>query len=403
MCITLLLCFPAAPLRAQARLSLADAVREGLAQAPEAHTSADRVEVQRAQIAGARVRPNPRLYLQSEDLRPWADNFSFENNTENYGYLSQTFELDGKRGKRIAYAEGGLRRTEAEHQFALHGLAAGIAYAYWTAAATREIVSVWQAQLAAMDRTVQYQKDRVDAGATAGVDLLRTQIERDRIALSLAQAQRDADNASIELARRTASPSARTAVLTDSLEGERPVAEQAVTAAVEARPDVVAAREAVREAEADLRLQHADAVPNLDFLGGYKRNVGVNTVYGGLQYDLPFFNRNQGGIAMAGAGRTLAQDQLAYTRLLASSEIAAAFSSYQREAALVHNTLPGMRERAEQNNAIMQDAYRSGGFDLLRLLDAERVLIDTRLLTIETWAEYQRAVVALQLAYGVQP
>lgn len=380
-----------------------EAIREGLAQAPEAHTSADRVEVQRAQIAGARVRPNPRLYVQSEDLRPWADNFSFPNNTEDYGYLSETFEIDGKRGKRIAYAESGLRRTEAEHTFALHGLAAGIAYAYWNAAATREIVGVWQAQLAAMDRSVQYQKDRVDAGATAGVDLLRTQIERDRIALSLAQAQRDADNASIELARRTASPAARTAVLTDSLEQERPVAEQAVTAAIEARPDVAAAREAVREAEADLRLQHANAVPNLDFLGGYKRNVGVNTVYGGLQYDLPFFNRNQGGIAMAGANRTLTTDQLAYTRLLAGSEIAAALNSYQRETALVHNTLPGMRERAEQNNAIVQDAYRSGGFDLLRLLDAERVLIDTRLLTIQTWAEYQRAVVALQLAYGVQP
>lgn len=403
LCVTLLLCCAAAPLHAQTTLSLVEAIREGLAQAPEAHTSADRVEVQRAQIAGARVRPNPRLYVQSEDLRPWADNFSFPNNTEDYGYLSETFEIDGKRGKRIAYAESGLRRTEAEHTFALHGLAAGIAYAYWNAAATREIVGVWQAQLAAMDRSVQYQKDRVDAGATAGVDLLRTQIERDRIALSLAQAQRDADNASIELARRTASPAARTAVLTDSLEQERPVAEQAVTAAIEARPDVAAAREAVREAEADLRLQHANAVPNLDFLGGYKRNVGVNTVYGGLQYDLPFFNRNQGGIAMAGANRTLTTDQLAYTRLLAGSEIAAALNSYQRETALVHNTLPGMRERAEQNNAIVQDAYRSGGFDLLRLLDAERVLIDTRLLTIQTWAEYQRAVVALQLAYGVQP
>jgi cobalt-zinc-cadmium efflux system outer membrane protein len=66
----------------------------------------------------------------------------------------------------------------------------------------------------------------------------------------------------------------------------------------------------------------------------------------------------------------------------------------------VRNTLPTMLDRAVQNAAIISDAYRSGGTDLLRYLDAERILIDTHLQTLQTWAEYQRAVVALQLAYG---
>lgn len=400
----LLLISLSGPLHAQQPLSLHDAIRLGLAQAPEARTSSDRVTLQRAQITGARVRPNPRLFLQSEDLRPWADNFSFPDNTEDYGYLSQTFELDGKRGKRIAYAEGGVRRSEAQHTFELGVLGAGIADAYWTAASTRAAVAEWQQQLAGFDRIVQYQSDRVQAGATAGVDLLRTQIERDRVALSYAQAQRDAEAAGIELARRTASLSAKTATLTDPLEAERPVSpELSLTTAVEQRPDVLAAREAVREAQADLGLQHANAVPNLDLLGGYKRNSGFNTIYAGLQYELPFFNRNQGGIAAAGAQQQLAEDQLAYTRLAASSEIETALSSYHREQALVHTTLPGMDDRAAQNSTIISEAYRTGGTDLLRFLDAQRILIDTRLLAIQTWGQYQRAVVALKLAYGEQP
>ncbi len=375
----------------------------GLAAAPEAHTSSDRVEVQRAQVAQARMRPNPRLYLTSEDLQPWANNFSFPNNTEDYGYFGENFEVDGKRRKRIRYADLGVQRAEAEHQFSLDTLGGGIADSYWAAVYADAAVRLWQQQLADFGRLVTYQQARVRDGATAGVDLLRTEIERDRIALAASQAERDAEAARIELGRRTASTAAETATLTDPLEQERPVALRAAAEALEQRADVAAARDAVTEAQADLRLQHSNAVPDLDFYGGYKRDVGADTAYGGFQVDLPFFNRNQGGIALASANTQLAADQLAYTRLTAGSAIAAASAAYTREQQLVHTALPGMGDRAAQNASILDDAYRSGGADLLRFLDAERVLVETRLLALQTWAQYQRAVVALHLAYGEQP
>ena len=375
----------------------------GLTAAPEAHTSSDLIDVERAQIAQARLRPNPRLYLSSEDLQPWANNFSFPNNTEDYGYFGENFEIDGKRRKRIRYAEDRVSRVEAEHQFSLGMLSGGIANAYWSAAYAEQAVRLWHEQLADFDRLVIYQQDRVRDGATAGVDLLRTEVERDRIALSAAQAERDAELARIELGRRTASAAAQTAALTDPLEQERPVGTRVLADAVEQRADVIAAREAVSEAQANLRVQHADAKPDLNFYGGYKRNSGSDTAYGGFQVDLPFFNRNQGGIALASAGTQLAADQLAYTRLSASATIATATVAYNREQQLVHTALPGMGGRAAENASILNDAYRSGGTDLLRFLDAERVLIETRLLSLETWTEYQRAVVALHLAYGEQP
>ena len=403
-CALLLLASYVAPARAQPPLTLEQAIRTGLAQAPQAHLSADQVELQRAQIAGARLRPNPRLYLQSEDLRPWDDNFYFPDNTEDYGYLSQTFELDGKRGKRIAYAQAGLTRSEADRTLQLRQLAASIANAYWSVEAARDAAEAWRRQLEGADRLVQYQSDRVKAGATAGVDLLRTQIERDRVELSYAESQRAAEAAGIELARVTATPAFASAQLADPLEAEGgSIPELALSAALEQRPDLLAARDALREAEAGLRVQHAYAVPDLDFLGGYKRNSGVNTAYGGIQYDLPFFNRNQGGVATAAAQRQLAEDQFAYTRLTATAEIQTAEADYRREQGLVRSTVPGAAERARQNAAIVQDAYRTGGADLLRLLDAENVLIQTRLLAIQTWSAYQRSAVALRLAYGDQP
>jgi cobalt-zinc-cadmium efflux system outer membrane protein len=395
----------ACPLYAQSQqgLTLDEAVRLGLENNPETLISKDQVAIQRAQAAQAKLRPNPRLYLQSEDLHPWDSNFSFANNTEDYGYLGQTFEIDGKRRKRIAYANSGVRRSEAEQLLRTQQIAAKIADAYWAAAAAQREEAQWEHQLADFDRLVQYQSERVKAGATAGVDLLRTQLERDRVAVSYAMAQRSDEAARIELARQTAVPGLRSARLLDVIEQEKPFDPKPLADAVESRPDVKAALEALTGVKADLALQHAIAVPNIDALGGYKRNSGTDTLYAGLQVDLPIFNRNQGGIATADADLRLAQDQLTYTRENAKAEIKTAMDDYEREQALVRSTIPGMNDRAAENVNIVADAYRSGGADLLRYLDAERTLIETSLLSIETWAAYQHAVVALKLASGEQP
>ena len=390
--------------RAQQRaLSLQETVRLGLERNPETRIANDQVDVQRAKIAQARLRPNPRLYLQSEDLRPWDSNFSLPNNTEDYSYIGQTFEIDGKRRKRIAYANSGVRRSEAERSLRTRQIAARIADAYWSALAGRQEATEWQHQLADFDRLVQYQSERVNEGATAGVDLLRTQLERDRVAISCAEAQRNAEAAEIELARQIALPTLRGTQLVDSIRQEKNVQQQTLADAIEMRPDVIAAREALTEVKADMTLQHAIGVPNIDALGGYKRNSGADTLYAGLQIDLPIFNRNQGGIAIANADLRLAEDQIAYTRQTAKAEIETAVSDYEREQSLVRTTLPGMNDRAMRNAGIVADAYRSGGADLLRYLDAERTLIETDILSIETWVAYQHAVISLELAYGEQP
>ena len=397
-----LLCFALHGPRAQGQqITLHQAIAAGLAHLPAAQQAADQVDRQRAQILGARLRLNPKLYLNSEDLGPQANGFDFPNTTEDYGYIGQTFELDGKRGRRIRYAEAGVARAELGRQLALGQLAVIIAYAYWAAAAARATLAAYRDQLASYDRLVRYQNDRVQAGAAAEVDLLRTQIERDRVALALAEAERAADAADIELARSTGVPSYREAVLTDPLEAEgAPPPELPATEAIEQRLDVAIARAALPEADANIRLQHAYAVPDLDILGGYKRNSGFNTGYGALQYSLPLFNRNQGGIAEATAVRRLADDQLAVARAQARAEIETARSTFAREQTLVRTTLPGALDRARRNADIILDAYQSGGADLLRLLDAQQVLIGTRLLAIQTWSGYQHAAIALRVAQG---
>lgn len=352
-------------------LSLHDAIQQSLT-SPQARLGQDQVDAVRGSVIQAGLRPNPRLYLQSEDLRPWNDNFDFPNATEDYAYVGQAFELGGKRSRRLDLAKANVRQAEANQMLLNQQIAGRVAAAYWTAVTSAGMERLLEEDLHAVDEIVRYNKERVDAGATRGVDLIRVQIERDRLRLALEAAKREAMLSRIDLFRQMGRTPDPDVSLSDSLDSAAPVKTEKLVVVLGARADVAAAREAVTAAEADVRLQRAVGVPDLDLLGGYKRNSGYNTAYTGLQIPLPFRNRNQGEVARAESSVKLAKDRLQQLELSVGADVAAAQEAYTHQQAVVRDILPEMRARAKQNLAIMDDAYRTGGVDLLRYLDAER-------------------------------
>ena len=372
-------------------------------QSPTARIAGEQVQVLQSQRKQAGLGINPRLFLQSEDLRPWADDFSFANSTEDYGYLSQTFELGGKRSKRVALAEANVQRGKAEQDLRLRQIGLSVAAAYWAAAANDHIVSLLQQDLTAVDEMVRYSRERVDAGAMRGVDLIRMQIERDRIFLSFQAAQRDAELARTELFRQIGHATEKSTVLSDDIAATDALPAVDLAAALNQRAEIAVARDQVTAAEADVKLQHANALPDPDLLAGYKRSIGADTAYGALQIPLPFRNRNQGEIERAEAQLHIAHTYRQQVEIAVRADVEAASESYQREMTIVHGTLPEMRVRAKQNLDIESEAYRIGGVDLLRFIDAERTEFDVEVTALRALAEYHQAVVRLQFAYGVQP
>lgn len=387
---------------AQSTLSLHEAIQQAET-GPLAHEGQDQVDAAQGLIRQAGLRPNPRLYIQSEDLRPWADNFDFANNTEDYGYVGQTIELDRKRAKRLDVARANARRSEAERTLLEQQIAGQVAGAYWAAVASARISKLMEDDMAVVDDMVRYHKERVDAGAMRGVDLLRMQIERDRLYIALEAARREAVLTRIELSRVIGHPLTAQTELTESLDAMAPLQAQTVAVVLTSRADVVAAREAVASAQADLKLQKAIGVPDVDLFAGYKRNSGANTGYGGLQMPLAFGNRNQGEVQRAQANVHLAQDRLQQLEISVQADVTAAFEGYSRQRVIVETILPEMRARARQNLTIMSDAYKTGGVDLLRYIDAGRTAIDVEVSALRSLAEFQQSGLRLQLANGVRP
>lgn len=386
---------------AQQTLSLQQAIEEGL-RTPAAQIADERVDAFRGLVRQAGLRPNPRIYLQSEDLRPWDDSFSFPNSTEDYGYLGQSFELGRKRAHRVELAKANLLRTQAERDLRKRQIAGMVAASYWAAASTQKIADLLRQDIVAVDEMVVYHKSRVDAGAMRGVDLIRMQIERDRISLALKAAERDASLARIELARQIGRPDAASLQLIDDITALGAPLTFDLQLALAQRIDLTIASDDVQAAEADLKLQHAGAIPDIDLLAGYKRNSGFNTGYTALQLPLPFFNRNQGEIERAKAQVQIARTTLAQAQIIVRTDIQAAQENYQRQLEIVRDTLPEMRHRAKQNLEILTEAYRIGGVDLLRYIDAERTEFDVEVTALRTLTEYHQSVLRLQLATGGQ-
>src|SRR3954454_11206503 len=88
---------------AQTSLGIKTAVSLALARRPELRASVDRVESSGGLRQQAALRPNPRVILQTEDLRP--SHFNLSQDSQSYLYASQVFEARGKRGGRMAVAD----------------------------------------------------------------------------------------------------------------------------------------------------------------------------------------------------------------------------------------------------------------------------------------------------------
>ncbi len=384
------------------RLTLHDAVQQAM-NSPQVRAAAAQVDEARGQLRQAGLGPNPRLFLQSEDFRPWASDYDFATQTENYGFLSQTLELDGKRHRRVDLGTARVEQARANEAIVRARIAGRVAAAYWNAVVLDRTVLLLNEDMKAVDEMVRYHRERVDAGAMRGVDLLRMEMERDRLQITLRTTERDAEQARLELAREMGRAPATPLELIDVLDQVPVVAAKGIDAILNERADVVAAREAVTAAEADVKLQRANGMPDLDLIGGYKRNSANNTGYASVQVPLPFRNRNQGEIERAQASVRYAQENLAALELQVRAEVAESEKNYGREQDIVANLLPDLRAKAKQNLALMTEAYRIGGVDLLRFLDAERTEFDVEVSALRAMADLQQAAVRLQLSYGVQP
>jgi cobalt-zinc-cadmium efflux system outer membrane protein len=390
---------------AQPTLTLKEAVTRALAAHPLLAASEQRVAAFEGLRRQAGFRPNPAFSFQTENVRfDGSPPFRYWSSTDTYALVSQTFETAGKRERRVEAAGAGVRRAELERELLRRQIAGRVKQAYWAAAGGLRIHELLMETSKNFALTVDYHEARVREGAMAEADLLRVQLESERIALAATGALLEAERARIALFREMGESTIPAAVRFEPIELDQAAAVQPdVKAALERRVEVRLARAALEQAEANYRLQLASSRPDVTGLAGYKRTEGLDTLVAGFSLNLPLRNRNQGNIAAAAAEVSAARAELAAAQALVRAEVEAAARDYAIRRRQLAESLRPMRDQAAESARIAQAAYREGGWDLLRLLDAERLRLETELVYYRALAELRQSAAALETAMGVEP
>jgi cobalt-zinc-cadmium efflux system outer membrane protein len=295
-----------------------------------------------------------------------------------------------------------------QSDLAMRQLLARVATAYWMAAGAAQLDNLYQREVNTLDDIVEYNRARVRKGATPEADLIRIELESDRLKAQARVAAEQARRSLIALYREmgaTAFPDS--VVFSDRLDNLGELQPPDLQTVLRDRPEMRSARQAVKLAEANFNLQRANAIPDPLLMGGYKRFsgskpfTGQNTLFFGFQVPLPIFDRNQGQIAAAQAKVLGAKDAVTDQEISIRAEVASALSDYGSRRQALLKVLPQMAQRAALSDQIAKGAYRLGGADILRFLDATRMDIETQVLFVQTLIDYHVSAVNVELVTGM--
>jgi outer membrane protein, heavy metal efflux system len=390
-------------------LSLADAQRMAVQRNWDLLAAAAGVDAATAQKIVAREFPNPTLAASSSKIKfdnhpssTSAGNGAWDRSYDTIFAINQLFEIGGKRSSRRASAQAGFEGAKAQFFDAKRTLDLAVTKAYVAAAQAEESVRVLKQSAATLRKEAQLAEVRRKAGEISDSDESQIQITAEKFELDAGTAESAAAQARVALEVLLAVRHPRgEVVLSDGLEtlGAAPPPTETNHLGF-GRPDVVAAEAALRKAEAELRLQKANRIPDPTLLAQYEHEPpdAPNTVGIGVSFPVPLWNRNRGNIFAAEAARQQARLSFEKIQTQAAADIAMARFAYEDAAKRWQSYRESIRPKSEQIRKTMAYAYEKGGASLLDLLVAERNDNDVRLAAAQAAGDTAVAVSALKAA-----
>lgn len=384
-------------------LTLEEILREASTRHPLLAVAEARIQSAAGKTTQANLRPNPLFVYQTEDFRFWqSPGHRFWQDADHFFYLQQTFETASKRARRVDVALANEERAKIEVLLQRQFILARVRSAYWDAAGASQREKLLAERLQAFDEITNYHRIQVREGAMAEADLIRVELEEEKLSQLLTAARIEAIKQQIRLAREMGRSDISPFSLDSVISPLNPVPTHTLEQTLTNRAEAQLAAQVHLISRAQATLENALATPNIDGVAGYKRSRTFDTIIWGAQVQLPVNNRNQGNIAAAQAEITVADNAIRSTKALLQAELSGSQTeAQQRQAALAK--LSTLRDRARQNAEIAQAAYRLGGADLLRLLDAQRSLLDTEQYYLEALIAFHQSLAQLDSVAGVTP
>ena len=120
----------------------------------------------------------------------------------------------------------------------------------------------------------------------------------------------------------------------------------------------------------------------------------------GLSFTVPLFDQNRGEVQRAVALRQAAEAELLWAERAASAEVRGAYDNATALGAQTARLKGAMLARAEESERITLAAYREGAASLLQVLDAARMLAETRQMYYRLLFAQRTSMLELRAALG---
>jgi cobalt-zinc-cadmium efflux system outer membrane protein len=348
----------------------------------------------------ARLRPNPAISVGFSDIP--LSRLSFVNpQTYSYG-VSQTFELGGKRNKRIETANANSEVTRAEFEMVVWQATNDLKKKFYAVVLAQSLLNLAKENQKTFAEVIKDTAELVQAGEIAGLDLTRLEVEQLKFDTDVANSERDYEVALRDL--RVALGGDYRAMEIDvsgSLDPEpyNFSLKELVDEAMAARPDLRAAQLSERAADAAIRLQNAQRIPDLTLGGGIDQIPSGGSTYNfGVGIPLPIHDRNQGERAKALIEKSKAQNQqhVVTNQILGDVDKAlVAFQIQKRRVELYRN---GVLTKVDNIQKLTEFSLKAGESSTLELLDAIRTRRETLAAFYQTLFDYQTSLLDIELA-----
>lgn len=255
-----------------------------------------------AQIITAKLFPNPNFSFSNGIYASGVPNAYAE---QTYG-LSQLFTTAGKRNKNIQLAK--INVEQAKYQFfdLLRTLKFTLRNDFYTIYFQEQSAKVYNQEINSLAKTLTVFKQQYKLGNIAEKEVLRIQSQLYSLQVEYNTLQTNIDTVQSEFKILIkASPQVYIQPKVDTITNQDIAStvpyQRLLDSAYVNRYDLRLAKTTVDYNNLNLKLQKATAIPDVSVSLSYDKLAayGQNFLGGGVSFDLPFFNRNQGGIKQA--------------------------------------------------------------------------------------------------------
>jgi cobalt-zinc-cadmium efflux system outer membrane protein len=369
------------------------------------------VDEMKAAEVTAFLRPNPQVTAATDGTQIARRNGVWQplSGTQAQGTFSYLHERDRKRELRQESAKEGTQISASQHADLERNLLFDLRSAFVQTLQAKAVLELAKADLEYYDKIIQISRDRFKAGDIAQIDLDRIELLRVQYEAEIQTAIVNLRTAKIQLLQllddRTPVEQFDVTGIFDFADALKPL-EDFRQIALDERPDLRAALEAVQQANTNHKLAIANGSTDPTYSAWYTWNPSFNNPYDqqslGLSVSIPLriFDRNQGEKQRTQIDIGRNQQLTEATRAQVFSDVDSAYVQVESSLALLRPYKAQYKEQSTRVRDTVTYAYQHGGASLLDFLNAQSDYRAVQLAYLQLIGTYLTAAGQLNLAVG---